>query len=157
MPENRSPSLIKKGKRGSLTAPPYGTAQTASAAPAAGPSTIRHDRYRDVVAVEPPLLDDDRDARNALQPALGWETILIRKPLCCKHFGACREPLGSLDGGEGGDSNPRKRSTSRALLPLRPWRGRVITHNNPSYRTRAALRLKLSDEFCRMRAFRTPK
>jgi hypothetical protein len=34
----------------------------------------------------------------------------------------------------GRDSNPRKRSTSRAL-PLRPWRGRVITHNNPSYRT----------------------
>ena len=28
-----------------------------------------------------------------------------------------------------------KRSASRALLPCSPWRGRVITHNNPSYRT----------------------
>jgi hypothetical protein len=27
-------------------------------------------------------------------------TILTRKPLCCKRFGACWERLGSLDGGE---------------------------------------------------------
>jgi hypothetical protein len=34
-------------------------------------ATVRHDRHHDVVvAVEPPLLDDDRDARNTLQPAL---------------------------------------------------------------------------------------
>jgi len=29
-------------------------------------------------------------------------TILTRKPLCCKRFGACWERLGLLDGGESG-------------------------------------------------------
>jgi len=33
-------------------------------------ATVRHDRHRDVVgAVEPPLLDDDRDDGNALPPS----------------------------------------------------------------------------------------
>jgi hypothetical protein len=33
-------------------------------------------------------------------------TILTRKPLCYKRFGACWERLGSLAGGEGGIATP---------------------------------------------------
>ena len=44
-------------------------------------ATVRHHRHRDVVvAVEPPLLNDDRDARNALQPALALVAAFALAP-----------------------------------------------------------------------------
>jgi hypothetical protein len=47
-------------------------------------------------------------------------TILTRKPLLCKHFGASWERLGSLTGGEGDSQSPLKDRAFSIFLDQNP-------------------------------------